>query len=387
MKYYLIGRITCIFILLSSALIGQTIFRELSFQEAVNQSETENKLLFVDAYTDWCGWCKVMDRETFSTDTIGDFMNEQFTSIKINMEEGFGIDLAMKYRVSSYPHYLIFDGSGQLLAKFGGFLEPVPFKQKVNETLLTENRLPKLEDPMNFDLGFPAFYRNSFKKRKERSYPSPEELQAYLDDHQNVTDQAVWGVVYRFVNNGPYVSTIINNREALIEKYGKEDVMAKLSRIVFTEVKSAIKSNNNSAFQAALSSADELLGNEAEAYKTRYKLYYYQMTNDWSNYARMGNSLAEESLEENTSTLNQIAWTLYEKGAETESLLLAEKWMEDVVESHPQYAYYDTYAALLFKLGKKDGALSAANRAIEIAKENNEDFKGTSELIEKINEM
>jgi thioredoxin-related protein len=304
--------LTLALIIALSATKGQTNFRETSFQEGVSEANSEGKLLFVDAYTDWCGWCKVMDRETFSTEEIGKFMNEKFVSIKVNMEEGFGIDLAMKYRVSSYPHYLIFDQSGQLLAKFGGYLEPEPFKEKVNTVLLPENQLPLLENPMDFDLGFPDFYRNSFKKRQERSYPSAEELIAYLNEHPDVTDIATWGVVYRFVNDGPYVENIVANKDALVEKYGPEDVMAKLSRIVFTEVKAAIKSEDEGAFKSALQSADKLLGEEAEDYKLRYRLYYYQMTGQWDEYANLGTTLASENLEENAASLNQIAWTLFE---------------------------------------------------------------------------
>jgi len=370
-----------------SGAAGQSNFRDLSFQEAVSEANQEDKLLFVDAYTDWCGWCKVMDRETFSTEEIGNFMNEKFVSIKVNMEEGFGIDLAMKYRISSYPHYLIFDETGQLLAKFGGYLEPQPFKEKVTSVLLPENQLPPLENPMDFELGFPDFYRNSFKKRQERSYPSAEELMAYLNEHPDVTDIATWGVVYRFVNDGPYVEKIIANKDALIDKYGREDVMAKLSRIVFTEVKAAIKNEDEDAFQASLQSADKLLGEDSEDYKLRYRLYYYQMTSQWKEYADIGNSLAMDNLEENAASLNQIAWTLYEKCESNDAVQLAHDWMKDLVESVPEYAYLDTYAAILFKLGKKDEALEAANKAIEIAKETDQDFEGTTELINKINEL
>lgn len=373
-------------VLIVSVCKGQTNFRDISFQEAVSEANKSDKLLFVDAYTDWCGWCKVMDRETFSKEEVGAFMNKKFISIKVNMEEGFGIDLAMKYRVSSYPHYLIFDQTGQLLAKFGGFLEAEPFKEKVNEVLLPQNQLPPLKNPMDFELGFPEFYRNSFKKRQERSFPSAEELIAYLDTSQDVTDIATWGVVYRFVNDGPYVENIVANKDALIEKYGREDVMAKLSRIVFTEVKAAIKSENEAAFQSALQSADKLLGKDAEDYKLRYRLYYYQMTGQWKEYADLGNSLATENLTENAASLNQIAWTLYENCEANEPLQLAHNWMKDLVKVKREYAYMDTYAAILYKLGKKDEALNAANKAIEIAKETDQDFEGTRELINKIKE-
>jgi len=161
-------------------------------------------------------------------------------------------------------------------------------------------------------------------------------------------------------------------------------VMAKLSRIVFNEVKAAIKNDDEGGFQVALNSADELLGADADEYKFRYKLYYRQMTGDWLSYAKLGNSLADKGIAENASSLNQIAWTLYEKEVPTESVQLAKEWMKDVVSESPSYAHYDTYAAILFKLGLKDDAITAANKAIEMAKQNEEDYKGTEELLQKI---
>lgn len=362
----------------------QVNFRDLAFTEAVSTANNEDKFLLVDAYTDWCGWCKVMDKETFSSEELGEYMNDKFVCTKINMEEGFGIDLAMKYRVSSYPHYLIFDGTGQLLAKFGGYMEVNAFKSQIENVLLPENRLPRLDDPMNFDLGFPDFYRNSLKKRNERSFPSPEELQAYLDTHQDVTNLATWGVVYRFVNDGPYVENIVANKGILMKKYGREDVIDKLSRIVFSRVKAAIKAEDFNAFQESLAYADKLLGLEAANYKIRYELYYYQMTKDWSSYAELGQSLAQKDLENNASLLNEIAWSLYENQASTEVMSKAVLWMKNVVEIRPEYAFYDTYAAVLYQSGSKEAALKAANKAIEKAKESGEDFSGTTELIEKI---
>ena len=42
----------------------------LSFEEAVEKSKTEKRKIFIDVYTDWCGWCKVMDKNTFSEEKI-----------------------------------------------------------------------------------------------------------------------------------------------------------------------------------------------------------------------------------------------------------------------------------------------------------------------------
>lgn len=57
-----------------------------SFQEAVELSKKTKKKIFIDVYTDWCGWCKVMDRNTFTHPVIVKYMNEKYYAVKLNAE-------------------------------------------------------------------------------------------------------------------------------------------------------------------------------------------------------------------------------------------------------------------------------------------------------------
>lgn len=59
----------------------------LSFEEAIALHEKEPKKLLVDLYTDWCGWCKVMDKKTYSKAQIADYINENFYPVKFNAEQ------------------------------------------------------------------------------------------------------------------------------------------------------------------------------------------------------------------------------------------------------------------------------------------------------------
>ncbi len=61
--------------------------RWLSFEEAIEKSKTEKRKIFIDVYTDWCGWCKVMDKNTFSEAKIAKILNEQFYPVKFDAEQ------------------------------------------------------------------------------------------------------------------------------------------------------------------------------------------------------------------------------------------------------------------------------------------------------------
>ena len=59
----------------------------LTFEEAVEKSKTEKRKVFIDVYTDWCGWCKVMDKNTFSDPKVAELLNEKFYPVKFNGEQ------------------------------------------------------------------------------------------------------------------------------------------------------------------------------------------------------------------------------------------------------------------------------------------------------------
>jgi thioredoxin-related protein len=59
----------------------------MTFEEAVEKSKLEKRKIFIDVYTDWCGWCKVMDKETFSEPEVAKILNEKFYPVKFNAEQ------------------------------------------------------------------------------------------------------------------------------------------------------------------------------------------------------------------------------------------------------------------------------------------------------------
>ena len=58
----------------------------ISFEEAVARTEVNPKMILIDLYTDWCGWCKKMDRDTYSRKEIVSYVNEKFYAVKFNAE-------------------------------------------------------------------------------------------------------------------------------------------------------------------------------------------------------------------------------------------------------------------------------------------------------------
>lgn len=59
----------------------------MTFEEAIAKSKTEKRRIFIDVYTDWCGWCKVMDKNTFADPIVAKLLNDKFYAVKLNAEQ------------------------------------------------------------------------------------------------------------------------------------------------------------------------------------------------------------------------------------------------------------------------------------------------------------
>jgi thioredoxin-related protein len=63
-----------------------TEIKWMTFEQAVEKNKTEPKKIFIDVYTNWCGWCKRMDASTFKDSAVVNYLNKNFHAIKLNAE-------------------------------------------------------------------------------------------------------------------------------------------------------------------------------------------------------------------------------------------------------------------------------------------------------------
>ena len=102
-------------------------FKHITLKEALALAEKENKVVFIDAYTTWCGPCKRMARKTFTNPDVAAYYNEHFINIKIDMEKGEGPGLEKKYDIYHYPTLLFLESNGKKRKKVIGYHEPAEF--------------------------------------------------------------------------------------------------------------------------------------------------------------------------------------------------------------------------------------------------------------------
>lgn len=119
------------------------MFETGTLNEALEKAKRENKALFVDCYTSWCGPCQMMSKRVFPQKQVGDFINSSFVSIKINMEKGEGVELAKRWKISSYPTYLILNAQGEIVYSSKGYITAEAFIKRMEEGLVNWKNMNK----------------------------------------------------------------------------------------------------------------------------------------------------------------------------------------------------------------------------------------------------
>lgn len=122
------------------------IFHQITLNEAVAKAKAENKLVFIDVYTDWCAPCKLMSQQIFPMKELGDYFNPKFISVQYEGEKSEeGKALVAKYKISAYPTFIILDANGTMLHLFAGGVLSVAFIDKVAEAFNPDKAMGTLQ--------------------------------------------------------------------------------------------------------------------------------------------------------------------------------------------------------------------------------------------------
>jgi thioredoxin-related protein len=102
------------------------------FDVALDIAKSESKPILIDFYTDWCGWCKKLDKDTYGNAQVQQEL-EQFVCVKIDAEKNK--DLSRKYKISGFPSTAFLKSDGQLIEVVPGYRPPDEFMKILDDIL------------------------------------------------------------------------------------------------------------------------------------------------------------------------------------------------------------------------------------------------------------
>ncbi|SIT19801.1 thioredoxin family protein [Chryseobacterium gambrini] len=365
-------------------------FEESNFTAILAKAKKENKLVFIDAYTTWCGPCKLMAKNIFPQKTVGDYYNSHFINAKIDMEKGEGIEIAKKYNVKAFPTYLFVDGNGELVHRTLGYVEENDFIQFAKDAGDPGKRLTALKQKFEDGEKDPEFLKNlasltmyndaEFAGRvMERYFSSKKELdrediQMLLSVAQNA-DSPMYKI---FQAKKDEISKMITP-----QKYEAIDKSIKITSVLKKSYNAQSKTWDDNYF---LTEAQKFLSKEeAEKILKKAQAGRALRDKDIAKYEKLTLELNQDTSALSSEELNSLAWNFFENVSNKASLEKAVVWAQESVKKDENFANTDTLANLYNKVGDKKNAKLWAEKSIELAKKTGQDSSDTEKLLKSLN--
>ena len=353
------------------SLLAQTgiVFKDQSWEATLSEAKKTNKLIFLDAYATWSGPCKALEKYTYTDPSVGEFFNASFINVRFDMEQYPGLELAEKYNVTLYPNLLFINGEGELVHRGCGALEVEELLDLGKEAITPESTLLSLK----------MRYLNGERSSEFMdAYLSTQanaclDVDGFLSDHFNVipddklNSPENWYIIREYVSD-------IYSREFLyvLKNPGKFNADEVQDKIYNTFMQNYYDMSEAEAFALFGIKSIKYLAEQHEFSRKKEFLNLVdlglgELTEDWEMYARGAVSFIKPETEEQDFILD-VAWKFYLFVDDKENLLKALNWTKYVLDNYdPDPAIIDTYASLLYKLGKKEDALKFEQQALQLA--------------------
>ena len=145
-------KIIILFSTFISLTAGAQTVKWYTFEQAIKLNQTEPRKILIDVYTDWCGWCKVMDKNTFSNPIVAAYLTKMYYPVKLNAEQRDSIlykgttfryvaqgargyhelAAALLSGEMSYPAIVFMSEQEQVIYVQRGYMEAQPFDEIIN---------------------------------------------------------------------------------------------------------------------------------------------------------------------------------------------------------------------------------------------------------------
>ena len=381
----------------SFSIFGQEVegikFIKDDLEQAKNDASSEEKIIFVDAFTTWCGPCKMMDRTTFKDEDVTKYYNENFVNLKMDMEKGKGPSFAQMHSVRGYPSFLFLNASGTLVHRSMGFQDGARFL-KLGQAAADPNQqvitLQKRFEAGDEDQIFLLNYADALTMAGMNGYE--EATQKYIDQEKNWNTPKNIKVLFDYSKasiDSKLFQYMLANSSLFESEIGVQKVADKISFAASSDVRAKqvdAKDKDALTIHFAKYYGADNASEKATGYYLNNLMYAPGDVNEQKYLADVQLFMASNPTLSSQS-LNAHAWRIYELSEDKLLLVQAESWINKSIALERNSFNLDTKASILYKLGNKIEAMKAAEESIQLAGEEGSDPSATQEMLAKIMAM
>jgi thiol-disulfide isomerase/thioredoxin len=351
------------------SITGQGIeFYHGTWEEAILKAKAEDKIIFVDAYTTWCGPCKRMASSTFPDPEVGKLFNQHFLSLKIDMEKEMGLEFKRKFPVTAYPTLFFIDYDQEVVQKAVGAKSPADL------IALGQSIIAKYDKSTKYEAAYKAGDRSYqlvydyVAALNKSGKPSVKIANDYLASQKDLTTPENLKFILEAASQVDcQCFDLFEEYKSSISKVVDQEVIdAKVRSACANTVKRAIEFESPELITLAADAMKRNIPSEADRFRSESEIKYALGLHELSKINDLVSYHVKKFIKNEPASLNQLALDLdkYAADDQTCQALALDLAGKAAKEKDAKVEYIVTYANLMYKSSGKTEAVKILDEAL-----------------------
>lgn len=390
-----------------------------TWEQATEVAAFLNKPIFLYLYKPNNESCRKLQEDILNKASLNTFFEDNFFSIKINVNSTQGKAIAQQYAIVTYPALLFFTPNGQLMRHDNAAVQDtytlLNMAQNVldmskgnnNDSIPDSNdefkytyaasnienteydKLHKYEMQYNTDTNNADFLCDFIYLSKKFNNPYAHLADEYLkslSEEEKMDSKNIF-FMYDLTENIYSITfpVFVANRTPYNYFLGEKLVIERIKNAIKASVIMAATCKDSVEYSHIGALINNIALPNKEAFEINMQALYLAYSDNWTEYAAFIANNFENGNLMDANELNEAAWKIANYLADEIMLKKALLWTKRAIaQNENEFKYHETYAALLYRLGKTNDAIKEAENAIQIAMDNNQDYNSTLLLIDLI---
>lgn len=351
-----------------------------TWEEGLAKAKAEDRIIFVDAFTTWCGPCKNMAANTFTKEEVGDFFNQNFVPMKIDMEKEMGLEFRKKYPVSAYPTLFFIDADGEVVQKSVGAKSPGDL------IALGEAVVAKYDKSYKYAAAYEAGDRSYqlvydyVKALNKAGKPTVKMCNEFIADQKDLSTPENLKFILEAATlvDCKCFDLLIEHKKEIAGLVTEDAVDAQIRKACGNTVHRAIEFESPELVTLAGETMKRHLPSEAELFKSASSIQYALALHELTNIEDMVNTHVKKFLKNDSPALYQLAMDLDKYASDHEACRRMAVEIAGKAAKSEDVKHISGYASLVQKNVGKQEAIQILDEALK--KYEGEETKASKEL-------
>ncbi len=344
-----------------------------TWAEALEEARRQEKIIFVDAYAQWCGPCKRMARNVFPQEEVGAFFNKHFINVKMDMEHGEGPAFGQKYPVSAYPTLFFIDYTGEVVLQVRGARDAEGLIELGRKALGMVDRSAQYAARYEQGDRSPELVYQYIKALNQAGKPSLAIANEYLRAHQRELDKEEnLRILFEALvqADSRIFDLFVQHQSRLEALFGSEAVRRRIEEACKRTLETAMEYDSEALLEEAKDKMKAHCPAAAAAFAAEADWQFWRASTNDKAACKAARQYAR-TFAADARALDRLAQDIILHRAESvQCLKVAEKSAHRAVALEPDYyGYHYTLTRVLEAQGRTEEAAEAARTGLKVAQQ------------------